>query len=159
MTIKEKKAEKDGNKKKKEKFSHKSLSEEDLRAKELSKKISKEKAKITKILKNIGENLLKINESLIENISFMSITLDGLVETIKVKGVVEKYSNGATQKGYKKSVEIDVYNTMLKNYNASMKLLIDLLPKGEEDIDDGFMEFLNRGWTIGIKYFFKNTVL
>lgn len=143
MNITRKKAKKTNNNKIKEQFAIKYSPEEDLRAKLLSKKISREKAKIIKILGKIDKNLLKINESLIENISFMSVTLDGLIETIKAKGVTEEYSNGATQKGFKKSVEIDVYNTMLKNYNASMKLLIDLLQK-EDEAEDELLEFLNR---------------
>lgn len=39
--------------------------------------------------------------------------------------------NGKGQFGYKKSVEIDVYNAMQKNYQSSTKLLIDILTKDE----------------------------
>lgn len=141
MNIKGKMAKNIKNNRKEQENSLKSLSKEDLRVKELGEKISKKKAKIIKILDNIDKNLLKINESLIENVAFMNVTLEGLIEVIKTKGVVEEYSNGATQKGYKKSVEIDIYNTMIKNYNASMKLLIDLLPKDDGSFDDGFDDF------------------
>lgn len=62
----------------------------------------------------------------------MSVTLDDLQDAINIKGVIEEYQNGATQTGYKKSVEVEVYNTMIKNYHAIMKQLIELLPTKED---------------------------
>ena len=45
--------------------------------------IKNEKKKLKQILSQIDENLLKICDSLIENIAFMTVTLDSLVETMK----------------------------------------------------------------------------
>ena len=100
------------------------------------KKIKNEKKNLLKILSKIDENLLKMADSLIENIAFMCVILDGLIETIKKNGVKEFYRNGQNQFGYKKTVEVDIYNIMQKNYQSSMKILIDMLMKdnsnGEE---------------------------
>jgi len=100
------------------------------------KKIKAEKKKLLKILSKIDENLIKICDSLIENIAFMSVTLDGLIATIKAQGVKEFYKNGQNQFGFKKSVEIEVYNAMQKNYQSSMKLLIDMLSKDDSSGDE-----------------------
>ncbi len=43
-------------------------------------------------------------------------------------GYSESYQNGANQKGIKKTAEVDIYNVMIKNFNATMKQLNDLLP-------------------------------
>lgn len=103
--------------------------------KKTDKEIKKEKQKIVKILCKIDENLLKICDSLIENVAFMSVILRDLIQTVKKNGVKEFYMNGSTQCGFKKSVEIDLYNAMQKNFQSSMKLLIDLL-SSKDSLDD-----------------------
>jgi|GEM_PF-2130027 len=100
------------------------------------KLIKSEKKKLLKILSKIDENLIKITDSLIENIAFMSVTLDDLMTTIKAKGVKEYYCNGKNQFGYKESVEIKIYNTMQKNFQSSMKVLIDMLQKDDSSGDE-----------------------
>ena len=66
----------------------------------------------------------------------MSVTLDDLMQTIKSKGVKEEYCNGKNQFGFKESVEIKIYNTMQKNFQSSMKVLIDLLQKDDSSGDE-----------------------
>lgn len=100
------------------------------------KLIKSEKKKLLKILSKIDDNLIKITDSLIENIAFMSVTLDDLMTTIKSKGVKEYYCNGKNQFGYKESVEIKIYNTMQKNFQSSMKVLIDMLQKDDSSGDE-----------------------
>ncbi len=122
--------------------------EEELRFKANDKKVKAEKKKLLKILSKIDENLIKICDSLIENIAFMSVTLDDLIKTIKAQGVKEFYCNGKNQFGYKKSVEIEVYNAMQKNYQSSMKLLIDMLQKDDSSNGDDLeklKEYFARG--------------
>lgn len=108
----------------------------EVRFKKNDKAIKAEKKKLLKILSKIDENLIKICDSLIENIAFMSVTLDDLIKTIKAQGVKEYYCNGKNQFGFKKSVEIEVYNAMQKNYQSSMKLLIDMLQKDDSSNGD-----------------------
>jgi hypothetical protein len=100
------------------------------------KLVKSTKKKILKILSKIDVNLLKISDSLIENISFMSVTLDDLIQTIKAKGIKEFYCNGKNQFGFKESVEIKIYNTMQKNFQSSMKLLIDMLSRNGLNDDE-----------------------
>lgn len=105
--------------------------EEELRFKANDKKVKAEKKKLLKILSKIDENLIKICDSLLENVAFMSVLLDDLVKTIKAQGVKEVYKNGRNQFGYKESVESQSYNKYMKSYQSSMKLLIDMLTKDE----------------------------
>lgn len=85
-------------------------------------------------------------KSLVENAAFMAVTLQDLQEAINLNGPVEKYQNGANQHGIKKSSEVEVYNSMIKNYSSVMKQLTDLLPKGNsgdgKPPDDGFDTFV-----------------
>lgn len=122
---------------------------EDAENKEQLEKIKKNKIKkeITKITKMFSEIDIKIKNSvrsLIENAAFMSVTLQDLQDSINKNGVTEEYRNGATQFGIKKSSEVEIYNSMIKNYSSVIKQLTDLLPKeGPKVVDDGFDDFVN----------------
>lgn len=80
------------------------------------------------IFGNLPQDAAAVAEKLIENAAFMAVSLRELQEAINKKGYVEEYQNGANQSGVKKSSEVEVYNTMIKNFNVTMKQLIDLLP-------------------------------
>lgn len=107
-----------------------------------NKKIKKETQKLNKLFKDLPDNKKKIAEKLIENASFMSITLDELKEDIKLYGVKETYVNGKDQFGFKESIESKTYNTMIKNYMNIIKQLNDMLPEEKKiNEDDEFERF------------------
>lgn len=107
-----------------------------------NKKIRKETQKLKKLFKDLPDNKKKMTEKLIENASFMSITLDELKEDIKIYGVKETYVNGKDQFGFKESIESKIYNTMVKNYMNIIKQLNDMLPEEKKiNEDDEFERF------------------
>lgn len=107
-----------------------------------NKKIKKETQRLKKLFKDLPENKKKMSEKLIENASFMSITLDELKEDIKLYGVKETYVNGKDQYGFKESIESKTYNTMVKNYMSIIKQLNDMLPEQKKiNEDDEFEQF------------------
>ena len=99
--------------------------------------------KMLKTLGEIDENQKDIVKSLVEEAAFMRVTLQNLRTAISVNGVVDTYQNGENQSSRKKSTEVDIYNTMIKNYNATVKQIIDVVSKqpGRGDVNDGFEEF------------------
>ena len=104
-------------------------------------KIKKSKKKKIELI-NYSENKKKMSEQLIKNAAFMSITLEELIEDIKVYGVKETYVNGKDQYGFKESIESKTYNTMVKNYMSIMKQLNEMLPEDKKiDEDDEFDKF------------------
>lgn len=114
--------------------------------KEMTKeeRINTEIKKLNKLFSKIDQKAKKAVHSLIENAAFMSITLDDLQRTINENGVVSEYQNGENQWGTKKSPEVEIYNSMIKNHMIVIKQLTDLLPKQEKPVeDDGFDEFVN----------------
>lgn len=109
---------------------------------EKNKKIRKETQKLKKLFKDLPDNKKKMAEKLIENASFMSITLDELKEDIKLYGVKETYVNGKDQFGFKESIESKTYKTMVKNYMNIIKQLNDMLPEEKKiNEDDEFERF------------------
>ena len=107
-------------------------------------KIATEINRISAMFTKMDSKLKNAVKALIENAAFMAVTLQELQDEINEKGVIEKYQNGANQYGVKKSSEVEVYNSMIKNYSSIIKQLTDLLHKTEQDQlpDDGFDAFL-----------------
>lgn len=109
--------------------------------------IAEEKKRLAGIYTRMDAKTKKATQSLIEEAAFMGASLYELRSIINEKGYTEEYQNGANQKGVKKCSEVDVYNTMIKNYMGTIKQLTDLLPKqpvkpAAQD-SDGFEDFVN----------------
>lgn len=81
---------------------------------------------------------------LIKNALFMERELRKLQAHIRKNGVVSEYQNGQNQWGTKKSPEVEVYNSMIKNYTAVVSKLNDILPESDTAQDD-LMAFLGGG--------------
>lgn len=108
------------------------------------KLIKKEILRLKRIFKHLEKDKWDTALSLIKNAAFMTITLEDLQETINREGAVSEYQNGENQWGTKKSPEVEIYNTMIKNHMTIIKQLSDLLPKDlpkdpQEDGFDGFV--------------------
>ena len=107
------------------------------------KKRSKELNKLKKIFKDIEPGKRQTVEKLISNAAFMAESLDDLQEIIREKGFTESYQNGANQCGIKKCSEVEIYNTMIKNYSSIIKQLVDLLPNDERSGGDELLDFIS----------------
>ena len=111
---------------------------------EKEKRITAEIKRLTKMFKKMHKDTKSVVKNLIVNAGFMAITLEDLQNHITTNGVTDKYQNGENQWGTKKSPEVEIYNTMVKNHTQIMKQLADLLPKQvPEEKDDGFDGFIN----------------
>lgn len=106
-----------------------------------------EKRKLKGICTKLDEKVKKAVESLIDEAAFMAASLYELRVIIDEKGYTEEYQNGANQKGVKKCSEVEIYNTMVKNYQSVVKQLTDLIPKEQtktvQSNDDGFDNFVS----------------
>lgn len=105
--------------------------------------LKKEIKLIKDLIKDVDKKKAKGLSTLIEQTAFMAVTLRELKETIAIKGVTCEYQNGENQKGTKRTVEVEVYNNMIKNYISAMSKILEQSPKGQTLIDDGFERFIN----------------
>jgi hypothetical protein len=107
-------------------------------------RFKEEITKLSDLFKDIGEEKKTLVYKLIENAGFMAVLLEDLQLDIKANGYKDKYQNGETQFGYKRSIAADLYQVTIKNYSNTIKLLSDLLGvKAEPEDDDGFNDFIN----------------
>lgn len=92
------------------------------------KRIEKEFDKLKKMYAELPTNKFNLLLPLIQNASFMKVTLEELQATINAEGATDEYCNGANQFGRKQSANIQAYNSLVKNYNAVIDRLEKLLP-------------------------------
>ena len=106
------------------------------------KEIKKRVSVFNKIFAEIPEDKQTMVEDLIVNAAFMGVSLKELQEMINKNGMVSEYKNGENQYGTKKSPEVEVYATMIKNYSGIMKQLLDVLPDttGKDELMDYIKE-------------------
>ncbi|EHI98033.1 hypothetical protein CDLVIII_1334 [Clostridium sp. DL-VIII] len=115
---------------------------------ENEKRIKKEANRLKKLFKDMPKNTMDKVSSLIKNAAFMTITLEDLQEKIIQDGTVSEYKNGENQFGTKKSPEVEIYNTMIKNHMGIIKQLTDLMPEKpqkETNENDQLFNIINRG--------------
>lgn len=101
--------------------------------KEQDERILAEIERLNDILKNIHESKRKIAKELINNIAFMSVTLQDLQELIKIQGPIVNFEQGS-QKMLVENPDQKSYNTMINRFTTATKQLFELLPKDLVDI-------------------------
>lgn len=114
---------------------------------EKDKRIQAEILKLRELFKEIAPNTFETVLSLVKNAAFMTITLEDLQEAINMDGTISEYKNGENQFGTKKSPEVEIYNTMIKNHMGIMRQLTDLMPPPEKIIpkpEDAFLKIARR---------------
>ena len=105
------------------------------------KLIKKEVTEFNKIFKDIEKDKKPFVDRLIKQAAFMTATLLELQETLNSEGAVELFVNGSQQM-LREHPAAKVYNTMIKNYNSTIKQLMDIKPEIKEE--DELMDFLKR---------------
>ena len=109
-----------------------------------TKRINREKNRLRKLFKDIDENKKKLVLTTIDDIAFMTITMQDLRESIIRDGTTVEYQNGANQFGTKQSPDAQLYLQFSQKQTQAMKILTDCLPKQEKLLrkDDGFGDFV-----------------
>ena len=97
--------------------------------------------RISKLFEAMPPERKELARPLIENAGFLSVTLEELRKEITEKGIKEQYQNGMNQSGYKDSVEVKTYTSMLKSYMVVIKQLSCLLSSDTQTIEDEFDRF------------------
>lgn len=96
-------------------------------------RIKQELIRLEEIYRGLPENKLAIVIPLLENASFMKITLEDLQESINRNGCSEEYKNGENQYGKKAAADLQAYNSLIKNYNTISDRLEKLLPPEQRE--------------------------
>ena len=118
------------------------------RKKSKDTRIKEEKKRLIDIYKELPQKEFKTAEKLIDNIAFMSVTLEDLMEIINNDELVKTTVN-ASQTFMKEHPALTSYNKMYANFLKGIQQLSSLLPKNYGDSrpvedSDEFIEFLGK---------------
>lgn len=109
-------------------------------------RIKKEVSRLKRLFSKIDANKKKLVFTTIEDVAFMTVTMQDLRENIVRDGTTVVYKNGENQYGTKQSPDAQLYLQMSQKQTAAMKILLDCLPKTDRTMvekSDGFEEFIN----------------
>lgn len=112
---------------------------------EKTKRIKKEVTRLKRLFKDIDKNKKNLVFTTIEDIAFMTITMQDLREKIVRKGTTCSYKNGENQYGTKQSPDAQLYLQMSQKQTQAMKILLDCMPKAQKEMpeqSDGFDDFV-----------------
>lgn len=101
--------------------------------------IQKEIDRLNSIFDDLPEHEKEVAKELIERIAFMTIQLEILEDSIKVKGPTYTFQNGK-QKMIVENPAQKSYNTMMNRYTAAYKELFNLMKKLSSNSDEDEFE-------------------
>ena len=113
---------------------------------EKNAKIEKEIRRLRRLFSKIDKNKKNLVYTTIDDIAFMTVTMQELREKIIREGTSIEYKNGENQWGKKQSPDAQLYLQMSQKQTQAMKILIDCMPKMEQiskEIKDGFDDFVS----------------
>lgn len=98
-------------------------------------------ARLTELFQDLPADQMPMVTPLIQRLSFMQITLEDLEEDIKANGTFE-LTKTRPRKLRERPV-VKTYNSMIKNYNGTIKQLLDRLPTQQaSEAEDELLAFL-----------------
>ncbi|MCM1213306.1 MAG: hypothetical protein NC331_11365 [Lachnospiraceae bacterium] len=111
---------------------------------EKMQRIRKEKARLRRLFRDIDDKKKKLVDTTIEDVAFMTVTMQDLREEITRDGTTATYKNGENQYGTKQSPASQIYLQMSQKQTQAMKILVDCLPKNEKPktAEDDFDDFV-----------------
>lgn len=113
---------------------------------EKTKRINKELRRLKRLFGEIDENKKKLVQATMEDVAFLTVTMQDLREHINRDGTTVEYKNGENQYGTKQSPDAQLYLQMSQKQTQAMKILVDCMPKAvkidnasKEDDFDAFV--------------------
>jgi len=98
---------------------------------------------LTELFKDLPSDQMQLVNPLIQRLAFMQITLEGMEDDIKANGSFE-LTKTRPRKLRERPV-VKTYNAMIKNYNTTLKQLLDRLPGQKADeAEDELLAFLRK---------------
>lgn len=98
---------------------------------EMVKYATKERRRLTKVLKDVGISEARLNTllPLIDHTAWLKVKLDCTRAEISVGSVVIPYDNGGGQKGLRENPAFKGYEALWKTYISGMDRILAELPK------------------------------
>lgn len=111
---------------------------------EIQERIKKEARRIKRQFSKIDKKRKALVETTIQDVAFMTITMEDLREKINREGTKVEYKNGENQYGTKQNPDVQIYLQLSQRQTQAMRILLDCVPKSEkiEIKNDDFAQHL-----------------
>ena len=112
---------------------------------EKQERIKKEAARLKRLFSKIDPQKKKLVITTIDDVAFMTVTMQDLRDNIIRDGTSITYKNGENQYGTKQSPDAQLYLQMSQKQTAAIKILVDCLPKTKKapvEKSDEFEDFI-----------------
>ena len=112
---------------------------------EKNRRIEKEVRRLKRLFSKIDKNKKNLVFATIEDVAFLTITMQDLRDQIIREGTTVEYKNGENHYRTKQSPDAQLYLQISQKQTQAMKILVECLPKTEKPVarDDGFEDFVN----------------
>ncbi len=105
--------------------------------------IKNEVRRLSDTFKDIPSEKKRLVKATIDDVAFLSVSMQELRDQINRDGMEIEYQNGANQWGTKQSPAVLSYLQMSQKQTAAMKILLDCQPKAEvKEPEDKFDDFV-----------------
>lgn len=91
-------------------------------------RIVAERKRLTKIFKPMGKEKLAAAKASIDQMAYLSVTIQDLQHNIDVMGTLIQYDNGGGQTGFKSNPDTLLLSRYISNYNAIARTLLAQIP-------------------------------
>lgn len=71
---------------------------------------------------------MKVLESVVDNVAFLKVTLDGLREQLLTEEILIEYDNGGGQKGVRENPLYKQYTSLFGNFMKGMEKILAPMP-------------------------------
>lgn len=106
-------------------------------------RIKKLFSEMIKFFQDLPEDKLSTVTPLVQNACFIRVTLDRLQKEINENALTEDYQNGSAQSGKKITSQLQIYNSLIRNYTVIISKLLKVIPEKEEKTDSKLSFFLD----------------
>ena len=103
---------------------------------ERTKRLTKEKTKLSIITKKMSAEQKIVTGPLIENIAFCVVQLDEVRAELNRDGFYERYKNGKNQYGNKETIASKQFVSLGKLHTVLLNRLKDFIPEGSHGKDE-----------------------
>lgn len=113
-------------------------------ASDQEKRISAEKRRLAKLYEELTGHRKELATKLIDRAANQLVMVEDLEQYLSEHGYTEEYQNGANQTGKKQSSEMQVYISVAKQYNQTIKQLDDMLDGQAPVSQNELIDFMQR---------------
>ena len=110
---------------------------------ERDRRINAEVKRLASLFKGIEPKRAKTIKNIINRAAFMQVSLEDMEEDINTDGIIEEFTQDHVNFYERERPIVKTYNVMIKNYNSTIKQLIDMLPEKEsKTVKNELLEYL-----------------